>query len=72
MQVKLILSVVLLGLLFAGCAIQNANLQPHNVGDTAADFTLPDQNGKDITLSEILETHDGAVIAFYPKDKSMN
>ncbi len=39
---------------------------PIKVGDRAPDFTLPDTEGKPVTLSKLLE--DGPVIlAFYPK-----
>lgn len=38
----------------------------------APDFTLPDQDGKSITLKGLLENRKGAVLAFYPKDDSKN
>lgn len=38
------------------------------VGSVAPDFTLPDQNGTPITLSEVLADHRGAIVAFYPQD----
>lgn len=44
---------------------------PHEVGNTAYDFSLPDQNGDTVKLSEVLARYRGAVIAFYPKDDSM-
>jgi peroxiredoxin Q/BCP len=36
-------------------------------GDTAADFTLPDQNGNAVTLSELWK-RGPVVLFFYPKD----
>lgn len=39
---------------------------------TGYDFTLPDQNGKMVKLSEVMKDYRGAVIAFYPKDDSKN
>ncbi len=38
------------------------------VGETAPDFTLQDQTGTAVTLSEVLADHRGAIVAFYPKD----
>ncbi len=35
---------------------------------TAADFTLPDQDGKLWKLSDALQDHRAVVLAFYPKD----
>lgn len=37
-------------------------------GQTAADFTLPDQDGKLWKLSDVLKDHCAVVLAFYPKD----
>ena len=37
-------------------------------GNAAPDFTLPDQEGKLWTLSEVLKNYRGVVLAFYPKD----
>lgn len=37
-------------------------------GDTAPDFTLPDQTGAPVTLSEVAQGHRGVIVAFYPKD----
>lgn len=39
-------------------------------GAGAPDFALPDQDGRMVRLSGVLDTYDGAVIAFYPKDDS--
>ena len=47
-----------LAMLFGSAALQ--------VGDKAPDFTLPDSEGRPVTLSKLLQ--DGPVIlAFYPK-----
>ena len=40
-----------------------------NVGDTAPDFTLPDQSGTPVTLSEKL-ADTVVVLYFYPKDNT--
>ena len=39
------------------------------VGDHAPDFTLPDQTGKPIRLSDLLREH-AVVLYFYPKDET--
>lgn len=39
--------------------------QPLSVGDTAPDFTLRDQNGRDVSLSESLGER-AALLVFYP------
>jgi len=39
---------------------------PLAVGDRAPDFTLPDQDGKPVTLSKALE-RGPVILAFYPK-----
>jgi len=41
---------------------------PSVSGTAAPDLTLPDQDGKLITLSEVLKNYRGVVLAFYPKD----
>ena len=38
------------------------------VGATAPDFTLPDQNGDAVNLTAVLASHRGTIVAFYPKD----
>ena len=60
----------ILFLFLAACASPDGNKQPHNVNDLAHDFTLPDQDGNLVRLSDTLEDYQGAVIAFYPKDDS--
>jgi len=39
---------------------------PLKVGDRAPDFTLPDTEGKPITLSKLLE-RGPVILAFFPK-----
>jgi peroxiredoxin Q/BCP len=39
------------------------------VGDHAPDFTLPDQSGKPVRLSDLLREH-AVVLYFYPKDET--
>jgi len=39
--------------------------QPLAVGDTAPDFTLTDQHGKPVRLSELLAKRQRVVLAFY-------
>ncbi len=41
---------------------------PSVSGVAAPDFTLSDQDGKLITMSEVLKDYRGVVLAFYPKD----
>ena len=43
--------------------------RPVAVGDRAPDFTLPDQNGKPVTLSDLLGKR-AVVLYFYPKDET--
>ncbi len=58
---KIIALGVLLLVLTAPCAAQAAAL---NVGDKAPDFTLPDQNGTQVKLSDFLGKKN-VVLAFY-------
>jgi len=68
---KLILMVLMVAVLSA-CASMDVQ-KTSNAQDSAAhDFTLPDQNGKLVKLSDVLKDYRGAVIAFYPKDDSKN
>lgn len=39
-----------------------------NVGDKAPDFTVKNQVGKDVTLSEFVKQKKNVLLAFYPKD----
>ena len=53
----------LLGLLLLGGTLA-VHAAPLNVGDKAPDFTLPDQNGKPVKLSDFLGKKN-VVLAFY-------
>jgi peroxiredoxin len=68
---KLVLFLIILAFLSA-CSSSDVKTTPHQVGDRASDFTLPDQDGNMVTLSEVLEDHRGVILAFYPKDDSKN
>ncbi|MFW5862614.1 MAG: hypothetical protein ACOCWZ_10195 [Spirochaetota bacterium] len=68
---RLILLLIVLAFVWS-CSSSGVKTQPHNVGDRGYDFTLPDQDGNMVTLSNVLKDHRGAVIAFYPKDDSKN
>ncbi|MBA2882743.1 hypothetical protein HNR65_003098 [Desulfosalsimonas propionicica] len=59
-------------LFLSACASLGGEKQPHNINDFAHDFTLPDQDGNLVRLSDTLDNYQGAVIAFYPKDDSRN
>lgn len=41
-----------------------------DVGDKAPDFTLPDQEGRQVRLSDLLQENKAVVVFFYPKDGS--
>lgn len=64
---KLILVVFVFSALLA-CASAEVKQSPSTANNTAPDFTLPDQNRKSWTLSEVLKNYRGVVLAFYPKD----
>jgi hypothetical protein len=68
---KIILMVVILSVLSA-CASVDVKKTSDATVLAAYDFTLPDQNGKLVKLSDVLKNYRGAVIAFYPKDDSKN
>ena len=53
----------ILGLLLLGGTLA-VRAAPLNVGDKAPDFTLPDQNGKPVKLSDFLGKKN-VVLAFY-------
>lgn len=60
--------VVLMIFLLCACAsadVKNTSSMP---GQTAYDFTLPDQDGKLWTLRDTLKNYQAVVLAFYPKD----
>jgi cytochrome oxidase Cu insertion factor (SCO1/SenC/PrrC family) len=63
---KVILIVTIFAVLWA-CASADFK-KTYTPGDTAYDFTLPDQNGKMTKLSDALKDYRGIVLAFYPKD----
>jgi len=67
---KLVMVAAMAPLFFLACASSNVDPQPHNMGDLAYNFTLPDQDGNMVALNEVLNEYSGAVIAFYPKDDS--
>lgn len=55
-----------------GCSSLESPGMNTGPGNKAPDFTLPDQNGDPLSLSEVMQDYRGAVIAFYPKDDSRN
>jgi peroxiredoxin len=55
-------------LALVACAGADIKKAPSQSGQSAVDFTLPDQNGKLWTLSETLKNYQAVVLAFYPKD----
>lgn len=67
------LVLILTVLLFpASCSSGSLKDEGNITVSKAPDFTLPDQDGKSITLKSLLENRKGAVLAFYPKDDSKN
>jgi peroxiredoxin len=58
-----LLQLILILLLSVGWSLR-APAATLDVGDKAPDFTLPDQNGKKVTLSEFLGKKN-VVLAFY-------
>lgn len=68
MRMTKVISAVFMLLFVLACASVDVKQTPL-VSDTAApDFTLSDQDGKKITLSDVLKDYRGVVLAFYPKD----
>ncbi|MBN2160181.1 MAG: redoxin domain-containing protein [Spirochaetes bacterium] len=59
---------VLILLVVCACSSTNALEKASLTGQTAYDFSLPDQDGKIWKLSDVLKSYRGAVLAFYPKD----
>ena len=39
-------------------------------GSKAPDFTLPDKDGNEVTLSNLIKDHKTIVLYFYPKDST--
>jgi len=68
---KLVLMVLMFSVLLA-CSSVDVKKTSDVQSKAADDFTLPDQNGKMVKLSEVMNDYRGAVIAFYPKDDSKN
>ncbi len=62
---KKILALLAVVLFFTAPSLHGAGKEALEI---APDFTLADQNGDPVTLTEVLEDHRGAVIVFYPKD----
>ena len=60
--------VVLMIFLFCASASSEEKSTSSMPGETAIDFTLPDQDGKLWKLSDVLKDHNAVVLAFYPKD----
>ncbi len=63
---------LILAAILASCSSQSVKNKAGENAGKAYNFTLPDQNGRMTSLSEILQNQKGAVIAFYPKDDSRN
>ncbi len=68
---KLVVLVLMFSVLLA-CSSLDVKKTSDAQDRTGYDFTLPDQNGKMVKLSEVMKDYRGAVIAFYPKDDSKN
>lgn len=68
--IKLILFVLMFSALWA-CSSLGVKTS-YVPGENAYDFTLPDQNGKLLKLSDVMKEYRGAVLAFYPKDDTKN
>ncbi len=54
-------------LLLAASVPATGRDKPLGVGDRAPDFTLSDQHGRAVRLSEVLAARDAVVLAFYIK-----
>ena len=68
---KLVVLVLMFSVLLA-CSSLDVKKISDAQDRTGYDFTLPDQNGKMVKLSEVMKDYRGAVIAFYPNDDSKN
>lgn len=58
--------------IFAGCTAKDVQKTAVEPQAKAHDFTLPDQNGQEVKLSDVLKDYQGVILAFYPKDDSRN
>lgn len=67
---KRMFGVAAICLLLIGCASSGGPGTDAAPENKAHDFTLPDQDGRQVTLSEAVKGYRGAIIAFYPKDDS--
>lgn len=72
MIVKKMMAVAFMVLMMSACTSTDVQKTSVAAGSKAPDFVLPDQNGKDVKLSEVLANDRGALLAFYPKDDSKN
>lgn len=72
MKVKQKLLIITAIAMISGCSSQSIKGGSDAPADSAYNFSLPDQNGKIITLTDVLKGRKGAVVAFYPKDESKN
>ena len=71
-DLKTLIAMVAMVAALSACASTDVQKRSNAQISTAQDFTLPDQNGKVVTLTDILKDYRGAVLAFYPKDDSRN
>jgi len=72
MMVKNIFILAFVLAILSACATTEAQKTAVTPQTKAHDFTLPDQNGQAIKLSDVLKDYRGVVLAFYPKDDSKN
>ena len=70
MKTKLRCLMIILFLFTAACASTGGQPAANAPEASGYDFTLPDQDGRIVRLSDVLDAHSGVVIAFYPKDDS--
>ncbi len=59
-------------LFLCGCFSMGSQPVSKESEGRAPDFTLPDQDGNPVILSETAKSHRGVVVAFYPKDDTRN
>lgn len=67
-----LLGVLLIGSMLWGCVSMDTPKGGSASGNTAPDFTLPDQDGNNIALSDAVKSGEGVILAFYPKDDTRN